>query len=356
MRKISFGLVGAGWRANFYHTIASELSDMFEITVVVEAFQKRAQQVALDWGIPVVESVAAIPKDIKVDFLVLCLPQNILPGAIVEASEQNYFILSETFCADGQEQLLQFYGEVVNKHLVQFSEQYIHYPVHAARLNLIKEGILGSVSHAQVSVAHEYHGVSLLRNYLGINYESGSVWGKKFTAPITKGPDRAGNPKDEEIIQNDTKFAVFNFGDKWGVFEFNDEQYFSGIRRPRVLIRGERGEISNMTVRTLLDFKTPIEYELCRVGSGEHEHIGTPHNIGITAGSKWIYRNRFNGARLSDDEVAIATVLVKMGEYVAGGESFYPLEQGCQDQYLSILMEQAFLSDSTIEIKKQPWG
>ena len=69
--------------------------------------------------------------------------------------------------------------------------------------------------------------------------------------------------------------------------------------------------------------------------------MGTPHIVGITAADQWLYCNPFEDARLSDDEIAVATVLERKGEYVDGGNSFYSFEEGCQDQYLIIILKEA---------------
>lgn len=67
------------------------------------------------------------------------------------------------------------------------------------------------------------------------------------------------------------------------MFDFTEEQYFSKIRGSRVLIRGDRGEIENNTVRCLKDYKTPVEYNMTRSGSGIDEGLGAPVIEGIQA-------------------------------------------------------------------------
>ena len=46
-------------------------------------------------------------------------------------------------------------------------------------------------------------------------------------------------------------------------------------------------------------------------------------------------------ARLSDDEIAIATCLERMAHYVETGESFYSLSEASQDHYLSTMIAEA---------------
>ena len=54
-------------------------------------------------------------------------------------------------------------------------------------------------------------------------------------------------------------------------------------------------------------------------------------------------------ARLSDDEIAIATCLESMKRYLETGKSFYSLAEASQDHYLSLMIEEAARSGRTLE-------
>jgi hypothetical protein len=74
------------------------------------------------------------------------------------------------------------------------------------------------------------------------------------------------------------------------------------------------------------------------------------------AGSEWVYHNPFIPARLTDDEIAIATCLIKMNEYAKGGPNFYNLAEASQDHYLSMVINEAIKSKTTIQTTTQPWA
>ena len=54
-------------------------------------------------------------------------------------------------------------------------------------------------------------------------------------------------------------------------------------------------------------------------------------NGAITFCNKVYYISPFAKARLSDEETAIATVLLKMSDYIKTGEEFYSFESAIKD-------------------------
>jgi len=238
---------------------------------------------------------------------------------------------------------------------IQVAEQYAFQPLHAARLAIARSGRLGRVTQAQVSAAHGYHGISLIRKLLGITDENACIKACRFTSPIVAGPGRDGPPAEESIASSTQVIAFLNFGDRLGVYDFTGDQYFSWIRSPRVLVRGERGEINNDTVRYLEDFRTPVTLKLLRQNAGEAGNLEGYYHKGILAGAEWVYRNPFIPARLTDDEIAVATCLKKMACYAEGGPEFYPLAEGSQDHYLAMMIDRAVASGETVSTTAQPW-
>jgi hypothetical protein len=101
---------------------------------------------------------------------------------------------------------------------------------------------------------------------------------------------------------------------------------------------------------------TWLYLDLKRITKGEEENQEGHYLEGIMAGERWVYRNPFIPGRLYDDEIAIASCLKKMGEYVAGGPSFYSLAEASQDQYLSLMMEKAIRSGEVVKTVRQPWA
>jgi hypothetical protein len=211
------------------------------------------------------------------------------------------------------------------------------------------------VTQAHISVAHGYHGVSLMRRFLGVGFEPVTVTASSFTSPIVDGPGPAGMPARETLVSSRQVVARFDFGDRVGIYDFAYDQYFSFFRGLHVLVRGERGEITDESAVYLHDFRTPIRVAFVRHSAGPNGNLEGNYLKGIQAGEQWIYTNPLMPAALSDDEIAIGTCLLRMGDYVSGGPPFYTCAEAAQDRYLDLLMEQALETGGPAISQPQPW-
>ena len=163
-----------------------------------------------------------------------------------------------------------------------------------------------------------------------------------------QGPGREGPPKEEILKDSVQDIVTLRFGDKLGLLDFTGDQYFSWIRRERLARPGGAGRDSRRRGRLAGGFPHAGRHEAAahrqrvrrqypRLQLQRH-----PARLGVAV------RNPFVPGRLTDDEIAIATSLVKMGEYAAGGPSFYSLAEASQDHYLSMLMERSIAEGRTI--------
>jgi hypothetical protein len=354
LRPITFGIVGGAWRAEFFFRIARALPDRFRISGCVARSEATRSRVQTAWGLPTFSSIGDLIKS-KPDFVVTSVPRAASAPLILELASHDVAVLAETPPAEDLDALTKLWKELPANARVQVAEQYQFQPCHAARLALTRSGLLGEISEAQISVAHGYHGVSLIRKFLKIGLENASIRALQFKSPIVAGSTRAGPPNEERKILTTQTIASLEFEGKLAVFDFVEDQYFSWIRSHRVLVRGDRGEINDLDIRYLIDFATPIEMQFKRIDTGQTGHLEGYHHKGYVAGGAWWYRNSFAPARLSDDEIAIATCLESMGRYLETRNSFYGLAEASQDHYLSILINQAANTGNPVKSSNQIW-
>ncbi|WP_183600819.1 Gfo/Idh/MocA family protein [Paenibacillus phyllosphaerae] len=354
---IRFGIIGGGWRAAFYLRIAAALPQFFEVTRMLVRDSEKGRAITEQWGVRTVQSMADFLHEPDYAFAVVSVSRTACPDYLAALADADVPVLSETPPAEDLTSLTALWERVGPRARIQVAEQYLFQPMHAARLAVVRSGRLGAVSHVQVSAAHAYHGMSLIRHLLGVGFEEAAIRGERFVGPLTKGPDRSGPPQAEGIADSVQELATLRFDDgRSAVFDFAKEQYFSWIRGNRVLVRGERGEIVNNDVRWLPDYRTPVELGMKRVDTGHDGNLEGYYHAGVTLGAEWLYRNPFAPGRLSDDEIAIAACLVRMGEYAADGTSFYSLAEAAQDHYLSLMMTKAIDSGEAVRTTVQPWG
>ena len=116
-------------------------------------------------------------------------------------------------------------------------------------------------------------------------------------------------------------------------------------------MRGRRGEIRDHAVRWLTTATEPHQAALVRVDTGHEGNLEGFHHVGYQLAGEWLYRNPFPFARLSDDEIAVATCLARTGEWLAGGAGPCDLAEAAQDQYLSLLIKEAAQDRRPVEAR-----
>jgi len=351
-----FSIIGGGWRAEFYLRIAQALPERFRVNGVLVRDPDKAKAFSARWGVPTCGTLDELLASDQGSFVVTSVPVKANAGLLRELAERGVPALSETPPAPDVADMVELHELTERGARIQVAEQYQFQPLHAARIAIANSGLLGRVTQAQVSAAHGYHGISLLRKLLGITFEDAAITAKRFESPIVSGPNRAGPPAEEKIVSAAQDIAWIEFGDRLAVFDFTGQQYFSWIRSQRVLVRGEKGEIDNDEVRYLKDFRTPVRLKLQRENTGEDGNLEGYYHKGILAGEQWIYRNPFAPGRITDDEIAIATCLENMAAYAGGGPSFYGLPEASQDHYLSLMLNRAIETGEKVMTTKQPWA
>ncbi|MCR1841932.1 Gfo/Idh/MocA family oxidoreductase [Murimonas intestini] len=353
---MKFALLGAGWRAGFYYRAVRAIEKRLQICCVVENNPETAEQIKNAWRLPTVKNAGEALK-FKPDFFVLCLPPAVLPIILCEILKYDVPILTETWAAESVESMISLYEETKGGRNIQVSEQYPCQPMHSARLSLISSGMLGEVRQVQISVAHGYHGMALIRRYLGTGYAACTVEGRRFSMNAVKGPGRQGWPVCLSFQQEKQDIITVHYKDKWGLLDFSQEQYFSPMRSSRILIRGEKGEIFQNEVSCLTEpYPGFLKFTLRRECSGLDNSLCRAGTVSITGNGKLYYKNPFGPRGMSDEEVAVATSLCYMEQFIKTGESRYSLADELQDQYLDWLAQKAIRTGKPAEGKEMPWA
>ncbi|MDO4273869.1 MAG: Gfo/Idh/MocA family oxidoreductase [Eubacteriales bacterium] len=356
--KIRFGLIGSGWRAEFYIRIAKALPELFQLSAVLIRDREKGCIFAEKFQVRVVNSLEELNAT-QPEFVVLAIKRGMVSDYLITLFKKGIPVLSETPPAEDEESLRNLWkawGLYQGK--IQVAEQYFLQPLYASWYKTITDGRLGEVENINISSLHGYHGVGMIRKFLDTGFENCKIYGKRYWFNVTETYGREGMAFDGEVVRcsRDRVTMEFDSG-KVAFFDFSDPaQYHSFIRTRQLSVQGTRGEIDDLTIRYLTEENIPVTQELRRIDLGVYSNQEWSH-YAIMLGEEFLYRTPFINARFNDDEIAVASCLVKMHEYVAEGKEFYGLADALQDMYLCLKMEEALNRPvSVVETVTQPWA
>jgi predicted dehydrogenase len=355
---VRFGLVGSGWRGQFFRRLARQAPDRFAVTGVVTRSAERGAQVEAEWGVPSFRTAAELLAADPGDFVIVSVPWEQTPAVTVELVDAGVRVLAETPPAPDVQGLRDLWARVGSSGLVQVAEQYLLMPAHAARLALVREGLIGSVTSVQVSSTHLYHATSMIRHLLGAGFDPATVVARTFRAPLADPLSPAGWSGSAEPRQLDTTLGTFDFGaGRSALYDFTDNQWWNPLRARRIVVRGSCGEIVDDSVVRLVDPATPVESRLVRRQLGVDLNLEGVELAHVSFDGRVVYRNPFPGARFSDDDLAVATILRDTGRWVRGeGPAPYPLADGCQDHLLGLAIEESARTGTPVTTGREPWA
>lgn len=351
MQKIRYAVVGRGWRAQFFVRAAKKLPERFELTGVLCRTQEKAEAFAREHGVKAYWNMDDLLAD-QPDYVVSSVNRAGMPDMAMQLLERGMHVLSETPLADDEETLKKLLDtQRRSGKLLEMAEQYFLYPSHQARRALIEKGLLGDVQSVWMSMMHDYHGISMLRDYLGEETGSVTIAARHICSPIIKTGARGGYLTDGEESEEYRVFAQLDYGDgRMGLYDFACTQYHSAIRSSHLRILGTHGEIFDDEVRWLRAGNRPAKARLVKHAD---EITGTLRAIDFDGAR--VYENPFRtDVAMTEDEIAVCHVLVRMAQAVAGGAPHYPYAY--RDSYLSMKMRAAAEKNETVTADALAWN
>ena len=333
-----------------YLTVARELGTVHCAGVVVRTPRR------LD--VATFPSLDACLREGPVDFVLTTTPRTATPGVIVDAVRRGLPVLAETPPAHDLDSLRALWSAVGDSGLVQVAEQYLLMPAYAARAAVVATGIIGTPSQVQVSSTQQYHAVSLIRGLLGAGRGPVSVRASRFVAPLVSPLSRAGWTGDDAEHPTATTIATLDFGDgRSGLYDYTEQQTRNQLRFRRVTVRGSAGELHNDEVVRMTGPRTLVRSPLVRRQTGHDLDLIGYDTEHISLGAEVLYRNPYPGRRWMDEEIAMATLLERMADWVRGeGPEPYPLAEGAQDSRIALAIEEAADRDTTVTTTREAWS
>ncbi|MFS0866159.1 Gfo/Idh/MocA family protein [Microbacterium sp. 179-B 1A2 NHS] len=352
---VRFAIIGTGWRSEFHLRMAAAAPDRLEAVAVLARSDDSAARVA-EWGVRVVRTIDELLA-MRPDFVIASVTWPAMPGVVTELVERGIRVLAETPPAPDADGLRSLWGAVGSSGLVQVAEQYMLMPGHAARLEVIRSGAIGTPTAVQVASTHLYHATSMIRSFLDAGMAEATVSARSFTAPLVDPLSPRGWSEDLSPKDRTTLIGTLDFGDgRMGLYDFVDNQWWNPLLSRRVVVRGTHGEVADDTVRRMAGsdvLTSPITYR--RTGID----LNLEGNDVVTAAfeGRIVYRNPWVGTRLSEDDIAVASLLELTGRWAREeGPAPYPLADACQDHLLGLAMEQSARTGADVRVAREAWA
>jgi predicted dehydrogenase len=355
---VRIGIVGTGWRAEYFARIATRLPERFDLVGVTSRTPASRERFAERWTTAAFDSLDALVRSGRPELVVVSVPVPANPEVVGTLVDLGAFVLAETPPAPTLDGLVALWDRVGATGRVHIAEQYPDLPGHAARLAVARSGAIGEVSSVQVSSTHGYHAVALMRSFLGDVGAGGvAVRATVFEAPLVDSLSRAGWTHDGEPKPARTILATLDFGDgRSSLYDFTDNQWHNRLRFRRILVRGSRGEISGDDVVRLAGPETVLTSSILRSQLGHDLNLDGHDTEHLTFDGVPVWRNPFVGARFMDEEIAMATVLDRAALWARGeSEGPYPLAAASRDHAIALAIDEAVATGAATTPSDLPW-
>lgn len=355
MEKTRFAIIGSGWRAEFFIRIAQALPEEFDLSGVLVRHEAKAKYMDETYQIPSFRSLDELEAS-EVDFVVLAVNRDTAPVVLDDLMRRGIPVLCETPPAADIEALKKLWASVQEQSgKIQVAEQYFLQPIYSAWYQIIQQGILGNIETMRISAIHDYHAMSIIRHFLDLAYEGCEIIAEEFTFDAVETMARSGVINNGERKSFNRLVAQLKFSSGQRVFyDFTSLQYHSLIRERHVSLQGDRGELDDLTCRYLNANNQAVKQSIERIDFGPYGNDG-PSHFQMQMGGEVLYESPFAMVRFNDDEIAIASLLRGMANYVKTAEEIYPLAEAMQDTYLAFLMHEAAQTKQVLKTEKMPW-
>jgi predicted dehydrogenase len=356
MTKIA--IIGAGWRSEFFIRIAQLLPEKFEIVGVVARKDEVRSALAERFGVQTYSSISQLLSKNKPDYAISSVSWDSNPSVVEELVSAGVYVLCETPPAPTLEGLQKLWAAVGSSEMVQVAEQYLSLPGHSARLAITKSGVIGDVSSLELSSTHGYHAVSIMRGFLQSGFEPTTITTRQFEAPLVDPLSRNGFNADLSPKNAKTTISLIDFGSgKSGVYNFVDNQWHNQLRHRRIVVRGSRGEIVDDAVIRLIEGPAITTSRIERYQLGYDLNLDGYDTEHLSFDGRVVFKNPFTGLRFMDEEIAIATLMVQMADWINGNaKAPYPLNEACQDHLVSLAIDESIALGKSVTTAKQDWA
>ena len=361
-------IIGTGKRSDYlYGPLIKAMSSDTELVAVWGRSKDSAQRLGESLGAPWYTDLDRLMRETAPSIGIVSVNYSANGEAGLMAVEHGLHVLLETPIAHKLSEADAIIQAAQKRGLrVEVAEQFHRRPLEAIKLKLIESGIFGRVySSFNDFAGHGYHGVSVMRSYLGFDakpvqvigaigeYELGSHW-----ARIGDKVGRRTESQEHGIVQ-------FEDG-RLGIFHWTNPGYDLPLRWWRSSrFLAEKG--MGITVGVGLDVEErlsilapdgewplfiQLERRLERVDGGALEamvaHTGDRDIPTVRWENPFRPTKQGHGPEWNDDAIGVAGCILSLVEAVrSGGEPTYGAQQARLDQEIIVALRQSAAAGGT---------
>ena len=341
MDKLKIAHIGAGNRgSNTYLPLINKLEDDLELVAVCDIHEGRVTQQAEKYSVPAYTDTEQMLEKEKPDIcsIVITPSKNHIPGLLCSQYGVSYCtetpINSDLKLAD---QMIAAAKEHGTK--LEVNENYYRRPSERIKRAMILEGVFGKVNVAYNDFrGHGYHGIGLLRSYVGFDNEPVQVYGFMKRFQVQEHEWRKGQPRRKG---EDWEHAVIEFeSGAVGIFNFSSLSYGSPLRGFNgTKFYAERGMCFRddaVVLNDSADEQVPV-----KITRKTNNVDGYDTLAALIADTKpeVVWENPLHYYPLSDGEITVASELMSIANAVRNDtEPEYGAYNGRKDREIDVAM------------------
>lgn len=345
MDKLKIAHIGTGNRgSNTYLPLIAKLKEDLVLVAVCDVDDEKVNIQGEKHQVPSYTNTEEMLTNEKPDIcsIVITPSNNHIPGLICSQHGVSYCtetpINTDLKLAD---QMIDAAKEFGTK--LEVNENYYRNPSERIKREMILEGIFGKVNVAYNDFrGHGYHGIGLLRSYVGFDNEPVQVYGFRKGFSVQEHVWRKGQPtrKDE-----DWQHSVIEFADgAVGVFNFSSLSYGSPLRGFNgTKFYAERGMcFRNDAVVLNEDADAQHAVTITRKTNNVNGYKTLAALVADT-NPEVVWENPLQNYPLSDGEITVASELMSLVNAVRNNsEPEYGAYNGRKDREIDIAMAQSW--------------
>jgi predicted dehydrogenase len=357
---LRIAIVGTAARSSYmYGPIIKALPDKVELVAVWGRSKESAKRLGESLEVPWYIDIDKLVRETQPEIGIVCVAYGANGSVGLMAVESGLHVLLETPIAHDLAEADAIISAANKRNLkIEVAEQFHRRPLEQIKLKLIQTGLFGKVySSFNDFAGHGYHGVSILRSYLGFDAKPVSVVGSAGHFVLQAHFSRLNKTHGERVETQEHGLIEFESG-QIGIYHWTDVGYDSPLRwwrSSRFLAEKGMGITVGvgLDVEERLSILSPggeapkfitIERRLERVDGGGLTavvaHTGDPTFPIVRWENPFFQANKRLNVQWHDDEIGVAGCLLSLVNAVREEkEPSYGARQARLDQELILAIQ-----------------